>query len=99
MKKFIRSKYAPLLIIAVQVLITAAVYRWIPDEMPMQFNASGGVNWSMPKVLGAWTLPALSGVVAAMGILKPDSSRGSIWFAVIVMAIINISFLAFIILR
>lgn len=99
MKTFFHNQYAPACIIVLQLIITLAVYHLLPDEMPMQFNAAGEVNWSLPKIFGAWTLPAFSGVIYSMGLLKGNQSLANRWFCTILMAVINIGFLIFIILR
>lgn len=99
MKTFFQNQYAPACIIILQFIITLAVYHLLPDELPMQFSTSGEVNWSLPKLFGAWTLPALSGITYLMGLLKDNKSVGNRWFGTILLAVINIGFLIFIILR
>lgn len=42
------------------IFVTAIVYPFLPNQMPMQFSLSGEVNYTFPKYLGVWAIPLLS---------------------------------------
>lgn len=54
-------------------LVTAIVYSFLPDQMPMQFSLSGEVNYTFPKYLGVCVIPLLS-----LGITLWQSFQGEL---------------------
>src|ERR1700730_3140041 len=49
-----------LLIIVVQVLVSAGTYPFLPPMVPSHFDASGQVNGYLPKLVNAILLPGIS---------------------------------------
>jgi uncharacterized membrane protein len=49
-----------LLIIVVQVLVSAGTYPFLPPMVPSHFDASGHVNGYLPKLVNAILLPGIS---------------------------------------
>ncbi|HKV59218.1 MAG TPA: SdpI family protein [Ktedonobacteraceae bacterium] len=49
-----------LLIIVVQVLISAGTYPFLPPMVPSHFDASGQVNGYLPKLINAILIPGIS---------------------------------------
>ncbi len=47
-------------LIALTALVTALLYRWLPDQIPTHFDAHGVANGFMPRPIGAWFGVALS---------------------------------------
>jgi uncharacterized membrane protein len=49
-----------LLIIVVQVLVSAGTYPFLPPMVPSHFDATGQINGYLPKLVNAILLPAIS---------------------------------------
>ena len=49
-----------LLIIVVQILVSAGTYPFLPPMVPSHFDASGQVNGYLPKLVNAILLPGIS---------------------------------------
>ena len=49
-----------LLIIVVQILISAGTYPFLPAQVPSHFDASGNVNGYLPKLVNAILVPGIS---------------------------------------
>jgi uncharacterized membrane protein len=66
-------------VLAATFVLTALVYDRLPDPMPTHFDLAGRPNGWMPRPLGAWLLPVLSPLVAALirfgGRLMPSGWR------------------------
>jgi uncharacterized membrane protein len=52
-----------LLIIVVQVLVSAGTYPFLPPMVPSHFDASGQINGYLPKLVNAILLPGISIVI------------------------------------
>jgi uncharacterized membrane protein len=48
-----------LIIVAATAVFSLIMLPFLPAELPMQWNASGGVNYSLPKMIAVWVFPAL----------------------------------------
>jgi immunity protein, SdpI family len=57
---FNRTTILTLLIIAAQILISAATYPFLPPMVPSHFDASGNVNGYLPKLVNAILIPGIS---------------------------------------
>lgn len=50
-------------IIIALFVFSAIMLRYLPKEIPMQWNSDGSVNYSLPSVIGVWMPPAIMLVV------------------------------------
>lgn len=90
MKNIFNSRYIVVIFPIVQILITLFVYNQLPNDLPMQVSMSGEVNWTLPKIFGAWLLPAVSAAVMLYNVyFKPSISKGNLWFYGILLFGIN----------
>lgn len=91
MKNILKSRSMVLVFPLFQILITLFLYNQLPSDMPMQVSLSGSVNWTMPKVYGAWIFPAVSAALALYNInFKPDTSKGLLWFQGVILLGVNV---------
>lgn len=99
MKKIITSRYAPLILPIIEIMITIVVYPNLPNNVPMQFSFSGQVNWSLPKIYGAWFFPAITlGITLYNVYFKPDTSKGAIWLYSLSLFVLTTGVLLFIVM-
>ena len=65
---------------ALVLLASAAVYPWLPAEVPIHFDFRGRVDATAPKAIGAFVLPIVAlSLVAAVTMLarrRPVAERG-----------------------
>jgi uncharacterized membrane protein len=59
-------RVAPWLITVLAFLIGWAALPWLPERMASHWDATGAVNGYMPRVLGAFLLPAIMLVIVAL---------------------------------
>lgn len=75
------------------ILITACLFPFLPNDLPMQFSSIGSVNWSLPKYIGVWFLP-----VIALGLCFYHHKKQTLdyhrAFTMIMLLIIDIVFLS-----
>lgn len=64
---------------ALALLASMAVYPWLPAEVPIHFDLSGHVDATAPKAIGAFLLPAIAllvvGIVARATRTRPADER------------------------
>lgn len=41
------------------IIATILLFPFLPNDLPMQFSASGEANWTMPKIFGVLMIPAI----------------------------------------
>jgi uncharacterized membrane protein len=61
-----RSKWFPLIILAVMLAFSAAAYPQLPDIIPTHWNVTGEADGFSPKLQGVLLLPFIVGMVLVM---------------------------------
>ena len=51
------------LIIILLFIFSGVMLKFVPSEIPMQWNADGSVNYSLPSIIGIWLGPVILLVV------------------------------------
>jgi uncharacterized membrane protein len=70
----LRSYWAALLFVALSFIAPLAVYKSLPDRVPIHWNYQGQIDGWMPKPWGPFLLPMLSVFVIAIVIIAPRVS-------------------------
>lgn len=84
------------LVFVVMILVTLCFLPFLPDDLPMQFSSDGNVNWTMPKYLGVWGIPAIAALLSAYYI-KANTFDYNKLLMILLLLIINLGFLGFIV--
>lgn len=81
--------------IGINIIIIFCLLPWLPDQLPMQFGSDGTANWTLPKYLGVWLLPALSAFFAYY-YHKSKAFDYQKLLMLVVLLLFNLCFLGFI---
>lgn len=72
-----RFDFVGLGLVVLGFALVAAMYASLPDPMPTHWDMQGQVNGSMPKLWGAWLLPAITALIWISLLIVPRiSPRG-----------------------
>ena len=78
----------------VMIITTLLLFPMLPDNLPMQFGSDGGVNWSLPKIIGVCIIPLLTLFMITYRNDQQQSYR--VAYIACGMCILNLGFLSYI---
>ena len=91
MKRFATKDHLIFLIPIGLILISLILYPWLPEEIPMQFEADGSSSWTLPKMYAIWTMPLLEIVLLFMS--RAQGKKTQAIMIVVLLTIIQIAVL------